>query len=146
MPTDMTLSRRNTSFDPDAKLLVACLCASWCGTCRDYRDAFSGLAKTFPDAAFIWLDVEDDAELVGDLDVENFPTLLIQRDEAVLFFGVMLPDVKQLKRLIQALGSQSADEVADYIQSSTERRMWQSECNLRQRLRERELSDEVGGK
>lgn len=136
MPANMTSVRSDAPSDLNAKLLVACLCATWCGTCREYRDAFSSLTRIFPDAAFIWLDVDDDAQLIGHLDVENFPTILIQRDDAVLFFGVMLPDHKQLKRLIQALDSQSDDEIADYTQGTPERRQWQSECNLRQRLRD----------
>lgn len=129
------LSFSDKPVDLEAKLLVACLCASWCGTCREYRDAFLSLTRLFPDAAFIWLDVDDDAQLIGHLDVENFPTILIQRDDAVLFFGVMLPDHKQLKRLIQALNNQSDDEIADYIEGTPERRRRQSECNLRQRMR-----------
>ena len=30
-------------------LLVACLCAQWCGTCREYRSAFDRLAETHPE-------------------------------------------------------------------------------------------------
>lgn len=139
MHTNLSPSSRIALPDLDAKFLVACLCAAWCGTCRDYRKAFLGLSEVFPDAAFIWLDVDDDAQLIGHLDVENFPAILIQHDDAVLFFGAMLPDHNQLKRLIQALGSQSAEEVDSYIQSSPERRLWQDECNLRQRLRDARL-------
>jgi thiol-disulfide isomerase/thioredoxin len=128
-------SSPSASVDLEAQFLIACLCASWCGTCRDYRDAFLALHEAFPDAAFVWLDVEDDAKVIGHLDVENFPTLLIQRDDAVLFYGVMLPNHKQLKGLIQAFESQSAAELANYVLSSAERRSWQLDCNLRRRLR-----------
>lgn len=121
--------------DLEAEFLVACLCAAWCDTCREYRSGFHALANTFPDAAFVWLDVEDDARLIGDIEVENFPTLLIQRGDAVLFFGVMLPQPDQLKRLVQTFISQSASEAAKYIQGSAERRSWQGVCNVRQRLR-----------
>ena len=40
-------------------LLVACLCANWCGTCRDYRPLFVQLTDTFPDVHFVWIDIED---------------------------------------------------------------------------------------
>lgn len=139
MHADLSPSGNTASPDLDAKFLVACLCAAWCGTCRDYRKGFFELAKFFPDAALIWLDVDDDAQLIGHLDVENFPGILIQHDDAVLFFGAMLPDHNQLKRLIQALGSQSAEEVDSYIKSSPERQLWQDQCNLRQRLRDARL-------
>ncbi|MEO7116218.1 MAG: thioredoxin domain-containing protein, partial [Caldimonas sp.] len=58
-------------------LLVACLCAGWCGSCRDYRATFDALAGQFAGGAvFAWIDIEDDADALGDLDIDNFPTLL----------------------------------------------------------------------
>ncbi|MBL8445914.1 MAG: thioredoxin family protein [Zoogloeaceae bacterium] len=83
--------------------LVACLCAAWCGTCRDYRQVFDALAARFPQAEFHWLDVEDEADWLGDLDVENFPTLVIQRDEDILFHGVVLPQPGIIERLVSTL-------------------------------------------
>ena len=49
-------------------LLVACLCAEWCGTCRDYRTAFDQLADAHPDACFAWIDIETHADQLDDLD------------------------------------------------------------------------------
>lgn len=115
--------------------IVACLCAAWCGTCASYRAAFDGLAARHPDKHFVWIDIEDQAEVVGDLDVDNFPTLLIQRHDMVTFFGTMLPDPALAERLIQAQVAQSDDELAAQARSSDERRLWQQQCNLRALLR-----------
>ncbi|NHZ96114.1 thioredoxin family protein [Massilia sp. CCM 8734] len=115
--------------------IVACLCAAWCGTCASYRAAFDGLAARHPDKHFIWIDIEDQAEVVGDLDVDNFPTLLIQRHDMVTFFGTMLPDPALAERLIQAQVAQSDEELALQARSSDERRLWQQQCNLRALLR-----------
>mgnify|MGYP001081156331 CR=1 FL=1 len=86
-------------------LLVACYCAAWCDTCTIYRTRFDALAQRLPEHAFVWIDIEDFPDLLGDEDVENFPTLLIQRGDEVLFFGTMLPHIEQLERLIQTLQS-----------------------------------------
>jgi thioredoxin 1 len=86
-------------------ITVTCYCAEWCGTCREYRTPFYNLAEKFPGAEFNWLDVEYDAEKVGELEVENFPTLRIQRGDEVLFFGVMLPHAEHLSRLLEKLSS-----------------------------------------
>ena len=83
--------------------LVACLCAAWCGTCTSYKKNFDELAASHPDKCFAWIDIEDHAELVDELDIENFPTLLIQRGDDVAFLGTMLPDVSQLKRLLASI-------------------------------------------
>ena len=111
--------------------VVACLCAAWCGTCSSYRAAFDALAARHPDKTFVWIDVEDQADIVGDLDVENFPTLLVQRGDDVAFFGTMLPDPKVADRLIQAQAELSSDELTRQAASTPERQAWQRECNLR---------------
>ncbi|HOB46614.1 MAG TPA: thioredoxin family protein [Zoogloea sp.] len=116
------------------EFLVACLCAAWCGTCRDYAAGFHALAERFPDTRFLWLDVEDEADLLDDYEVDNFPTLLIQRHDAVLFFGPMLPHHDLLQRTIESFHAQSPDESRRYATSSPERSAWQTERNLRRTL------------
>lgn len=116
--------------------IVACLCAAWCGTCGSYRAAFDALAARHPDKHFIWIDIEDQADVVGDLDVDNFPTLLIQRHDVVAFFGTMLPDPALAERLLQAQLAHSDTELAALATSSDERRQWQRDCNLRTLLRD----------
>ena len=110
---------------------VACLCAAWCGTCTSYRATFERLAARHPDKHFLWIDIEDQADLVGDLDVDNFPTLLLQRGDTVAFFGTMVPDGGVAERLVQAQAELPPAELARLAQSSDERRTWQRDCNLR---------------
>jgi thioredoxin-like negative regulator of GroEL len=116
--------------------IVACLCAAWCGTCGSYRPAFDALAARHPDKVFVWIDIEDQADVVGDLDVENFPTLLVQRGETVSFFGTVLPDAAIAERMVQAQITHSDEELVRLAQSSEQRRQWQRECNLRTLLRD----------
>lgn len=111
--------------------VVACLCAAWCGTCSSYRAAFEALAARHPDKTFVWIDIEDQADVVGDLDVENFPTLLLQRRDKVAFFGTMLPDPSLADRLVQAQALLPDEELARLAGSSEERRTWQRDANLR---------------
>ncbi|MGW8391719.1 thioredoxin family protein [Pseudoduganella sp. HUAS MS19] len=118
-------------------LVVACLCAAWCGTCASYRAVFEELASRHPDKYFLWVDIEDHADLVGDLDVENFPTLLIQRHEHVAFFGTMLPDPNVAQRLIETQAELSDEELARQAASTPQRRQWQQQCNLRALLGQR---------
>lgn len=116
--------------------VIACLCAAWCDTCCAYRSSFDQLATLHPDKRFVWIDIEDQADFIGDIDVENFPTLLIQRGDTVAFFGTVLPDVKLADRLIKAQAEKSDAELQAEAASSSERAEWQRVCNLRARLSE----------
>lgn len=119
----------------DKEFLIACLCADWCDICTAYRDSFLALGADYPEAAFTWVDIEDEAEWVDDYEVENFPTVLIQRGDAVLFYGVLPPPyAAQLKQLIDELRRQTAEESRGYAHATEERRGWQRNRNLRRRL------------
>ena len=89
----------------DAPLVVLALCAQWCGTCREFRPTLERLAEARRDIVFAWADVEDDAELVGDLDVENFPTLALFRAGVALHYGVSLPHEAVVARLVETLAA-----------------------------------------
>ena len=90
---------------PSATLLVVCLCAAWCGVCTEYRSRFEQVHATikaeYPLAQFVWLDVEDEADLLHPLDVDDFPTLLIAKDQVPLFFGPLTPQAQTLERLVR---------------------------------------------
>jgi thioredoxin 1 len=106
---------------------IACLCAAWCDTCQAYRTTFDALAALHPQHHFVWIDIEDQADLVGDFDVENFPTLLIQRGDHVAFFGIVLPELRLADRLLRAQFDKSEAELITAAANN-------SELNLRRRL------------
>ena len=86
----------------DSTWCVACLCAAWCDVCENFRASYMALAALHPEMQFVWIDIEDEAELIGDIDVDNFPTLLIQRGSEIAFFGAVEPDPGTIGRLIRA--------------------------------------------
>ena len=92
-------------------LLVACLCATWCKTCTEFRGTFDKLANENADAKFVWLDVEDDSAMVGELDIENFPTLAVFRGDKPLFYGVTMPQEGVVARTLASLKRDDRDAV-----------------------------------
>jgi thioredoxin 1 len=83
-------------------LFVACLCARWCNLCEGYRATFETLAARHAQHRFRWIDIEDEADLVHAIDVENFPTLLIASGEQLRFLGVLTPQLETLERVLRA--------------------------------------------
>ena len=95
-----------------AILDIVCLCAAWCGTCREYQATFEALQAAAPGHRYRWIDIEDEADLVGEVDVETFPTLLLACEGHVLFGGPVLPRLNDAQRLV-AVHQAQAQAVLD---------------------------------
>jgi thioredoxin 1 len=90
--------------------VVVGLCAEWCGTCRDYRPLLTARAARSADELHLWVDIEDDADQLGDLDIETFPTLLVLHRGRPLYFGPVLPQIDVVDRLLHTLRQGTARE------------------------------------
>ena len=83
--------------------VIVGLCAEWCGTCRDYRPLLAARAARSLDELHLWVDIEDEADALGDLDIETFTTLLVLNRGRPLFFGPVLPQIDVVDRLLHTL-------------------------------------------
>lgn len=88
--------------NPSERWLVACLCADWCHVCQDYRQTFASLAGEFAGAAeFVWVDIEDDEQALGAVEVDDFPTLLIAHGSQPCHFAAVVPNAPSGRRLVR---------------------------------------------
>ena len=103
--------------DPVESLWVVCLCAEWCGACREYRPLFAAVERAHPELRFAWVDIEDHADLADDFDVETFPTILVAGADGTRFIGPLLPHAETLSRMLSALqpAQSSASHVAELL-------------------------------
>jgi len=88
-------------------LRVACLCAQWCGVCREWRAGFEDLASQLPAARLLWVDVEDAADLLEGYEPENFPVLAVQRGADLLYCAALPQRTEVWRRLIEELAGLS---------------------------------------
>jgi thioredoxin 1 len=87
-------------------LHVACLCAAWCRLCDDYGPVFDsvlqGLRADHPGLQVHWIDIEDEAALLGEFEVETFPTIVVLDAVNVRFAGPLQPQPETLRRVLRA--------------------------------------------
>lgn len=116
-PEDAT-EIRTRLFAGDA--LVACLCTERCHKCADWWGDFRKLAKTFPTACFVWLDVDEHPDMVADIpDVTAFPFLLVRTD-CVCLMRTVEPDHDRVAALLTA----HLDTVTQPVSSFPEPGLW----------------------
>lgn len=101
---------------------VVALCAEWCHVCRDWRGTFNEVAAARDDMRFAWVDIDDEADAMGDYDVETFPTVLVGRGDEALFLGPLQPGAAHLARLLASLKHAQTDEAVSRPPVSAEAR------------------------
>jgi thioredoxin 1 len=59
--------------------------ADWCGPCRSFAPVFEQASEAHPDAVFAKVDTEAETDLARSLQVMSIPTLMIFRDNVLLY-------------------------------------------------------------
>ena len=59
--------------------------ASWCGPCRTFGPIFEQASEDHPDLVFGKIDTEAQQELAGSFGIQSIPTLMILREQVIVF-------------------------------------------------------------
>lgn len=91
--------------------------APWCGPCRAFGPTFEKVSSRHPDIVFGKVNTEEEPELAGQFSIRSIPTLMLLRDNVLLFSQPgMLPE-KALEELIQQARVLDMNKVRSEIDS-----------------------------
>jgi hypothetical protein len=65
------------------------------------------------DADFLWVDIEDHAAVLENVDVESFPTLLLSYSDRICFWGAVPPYSTNAMKLIDRVQLGSVLSITD---------------------------------
>jgi len=111
MPT-LELTKDNfqaTIADNDTVLID--FWASWCGPCRSFGPVFEKAAEENPDLVFAKVDTEAQQELAAAFGIRSIPTLMVFRDQIVLYSQPGALPAPMLEDLIGQVRALDMDEV-----------------------------------
>lgn len=59
--------------------------ASWCGPCKQFAPVYESISEQYPDMVFGKVNTEEERELAGHFQIRSIPTLMVFREQIIVF-------------------------------------------------------------
>jgi thioredoxin 1 len=111
MSTVELTSENFASVVADADLALVDFWATWCGPCRMFGPIFDRVSERHSDAVFGKVDTDAQQDLAIQFGISSIPTLMVIRDNVVLFSQAGALPEQALEELIAQARELDMDEV-----------------------------------
>jgi len=83
-----------------SKPLIVDFWAPWCGPCRNFAPIFESVAEKHDDITFAKVNTEEQQELAAGMNIRSIPTLMVFREQVLLYSQPGALSGSQLEELI----------------------------------------------
>jgi len=85
--------------------------AEWCGPCKSFSPIYDAVSEKHEGIVFGKIDTEAEQELAGHFQIRSIPTLMIFREQVVLFSQPGMLNAEQLEDVISKVSAVDMAEV-----------------------------------
>jgi thioredoxin 1 len=94
--------------------------APWCAPCRAFAPVFAAAAVKYPDVRFAKVNTEEQQQLAGHFNIRSIPTLMIFRDNIIVFAEAGALPASALDQVLTAARALDMEAVRREIDTQAE--------------------------
>lgn len=92
--------------------------APWCGPCKSFGPIYEEVSEKYPDIVFAKVNTEDEQAIGAHFQIRSIPTLMIFREQIVLFSEAGMLPASGLEQVIQQVKELDMEKVKADIEAS----------------------------
>ena len=92
--------------------------APWCGPCKSFGPIYEEVSDKHPDIVFAKINTEDQQAIAAHFQIRSIPTLMIFREQIVLFSEAGMLPANALEELIEQVKGLDMDKVKAEIEAA----------------------------
>src|SRR5258707_10531147 len=89
--------------------------APWCGPCRGFAPVYERVAEANPDIVFAKVNTDDEQEIAANFQIRSIPTLMVFRDQIIIFSQPGALPQNALEQVIEKAKSLDMEQVRQQI-------------------------------
>lgn len=90
--------------------------APWCGPCKGFAPVYEELSEKYPDIVFAKVNTEEEQQLAGEFQIRSIPTLMIFREQVILYAQPGALQGSQLEQVIEQANGLDMEEVKKEVE------------------------------
>lgn len=95
--------------------------APWCGPCKNFAPIYEKVAEEMPEVTFAKVNTEDEQEIGAQFQIRSIPTLMIFREQVIIFTQPGMMNAENLKEVITKAQALDMDEVRKQIETDAKK-------------------------